>query len=405
MDWDRAHPASRLGRTLSRRAFLGHATTGAALALSIGPAGHLAAAARHGPAVWVPDERSIAQTADIFLKGLVADRSFRGSVLIARRGHVILSKGYDWADVARRVPNTPRTRFRIASITKQFTAMAILQLQDQGKLHVHDHLSAYLSPCPAAWRPITLHQLLTHTSGIPDYTNLPSYTSIMTRTLTREQLLALFRDKPLDFRPGTRWRYSNSGYAMLGIIVERVSGLSYAAFLQRHIFTPLRLANTSYDVNHPALPGHATGYATWERPAAYIDMSVPFANGCLYSTTEDLYRWDQALTSGHPALVSRQALRQMFTPYVPLNPADPHAVAYGYGWFIGYEGAHREIEHTGDINGFISANQFYPDDHLTVIYLSNLETDRGLRGPTLDLAGIALGYADCAHTWLPCSEL
>jgi CubicO group peptidase (beta-lactamase class C family) len=405
MYWNAPHSACGKQRRLSRRAFLGHATTGAALALSVGQVGHLAAVASEGRTARAPTAGSVAQTADALLSGLVAQRLFRGSVLLARRGRVILSKGYDWADVARRVPNTPRTRFRIASITKQFTAMAILQLQDQGKLSVHDHLGAYLSPCPAAWRPITLHQLLTHTSGIPDYTNFPTFASIMARTLTTEQLIALFRDKPLDFRPGTRWRYSNSGYVLLGAIVERVSGLSYAAFLQRHIFTPLNLTNTGYDVNHPALPGHATGYAAWERPAAYIDLSVAYANGCLYSTTEDLYRWDQALTSGHPALVSARTLRQMFTPFAPTDPAAPHSVAYGYGWFIGYEGAHREIEHTGDINGFISANQFYPDDHLTVIVLSNLETDRGLRTVTLDLAGIALGYADCARTWLPCSEL
>jgi CubicO group peptidase (beta-lactamase class C family) len=405
MDTNRLDRAGGVRGRFTRRAFLGQATTGAALALSLHLGAIVPAASRRRQGVRPAARGSVAQAADALLGELVAQHSFRGSVLIARHGRIILSKGYDWADVAHRVPNTPHSRFRIGSITKQFTALAILQLQDQGRLHVHDHLASYLSPCPAAWRPITLHQLLTHTSGIPDYTTFPSFPSLMTRTLTPEQLIAVFRDKPLAFPPGSRWRYSNSGYVLLGAIVERVTGLSYAAFLQQHIVTPLHLTNTGYDANHSALPGHATGYATWERPAAYIDLSVAFANGCLYSTTEDLYRWDRALRSGHPALVSARALRQMFTPYAPTDPADPQAVAYGYGWFIGYEGAHREIEHTGDINGFISANQLYPDDDLTIIYLSNLETDRGLRGPTLALAGIVLGYADCAHTWLPCSEL
>jgi CubicO group peptidase (beta-lactamase class C family) len=264
----------------------------------------------------------------------------------------------------------------------------------------------YLSACPSAWRPITLHHLLTHTSGIPDYTAFPTYPAIMGRHLSPAQLIALFRDKPLQFRPGTRWRYSNSGYAVLADLVAGVSGLPYAAFLQRHIFTPLGLTNTGYDVNHPALPGHATGYATWTRPAAYIDMSVPYGNGCLYSTVDDLYRWDQALLTGHPALVAPATLRQMFTPYVPTDPAaGSRGVAYGYGWFIGAIGRHREIEHTGDINGFLSSNQVYPDDHLTVVVLSNLESNQGLRQLTSDLAGITLGYADCAGIAQPCAEL
>jgi CubicO group peptidase (beta-lactamase class C family) len=392
-------------RTLSRGGVLRQPASAAALALALGPGGGLAAATRLGRIARAPAGRSAAQIADALLTGLVAQQSFRDSVLIAQSGRVILSKGYDWADVARHVPNTPRTPFRIGSITKQFTALAILQLQERGKLQVHDHLSDYLSPCPVAWRPVTLHHLLTHTSGIPDYTTFPSFSALMARPHTPAQLIALFRDKPLDFAPGTRWRYSNSGYVLLGYLIETLSDRTYAQFLEQSIFTPLRLTGTGYDLVHPTRPGQATGYATWARTTAAIDLSVAYAAGGLSSTVEDLYLWDRALTGGHPALASARTLRQMFTPYAPTNPADPHSVAYGYGWFIGYEGSHREMEHTGDINGFLSANQLYPNDDLTIIYLSNLETDRGLRVPTLDLAGIALGYADCAQTRLPCSEL
>ncbi|MDB5073835.1 MAG: penicillin-binding protein beta-lactamase class [Chloroflexi bacterium] len=365
----------------------------------------LAADALTAEAAAMRDDAAIAREADALLTDAVRQQLFRGSVLIARAGKIVLHKGYDWADVAHHIPNTRHTRFRIASITKQFTAMAILQLQEQGKLHVHDLVSEHLPNTPAAWRQITLQQLLTHTSGIPDYMNFPNFAAVMTRTLSPEQLIGLFRDKPLDFRPGSRWKYSNSGYNVLGYIVALRSGLSFPRFLQRHIFTPLGMADSGYDVNHPALPAHATGYASWTRPAAYMDISVAYADGSLYSTVGDLYRWDQEVTSAHPRLVSRQTMREMFTPYVPTDASHPGSMAYGYGWYIGAQGGRRYIDHTGDINGFLADNGFFPDDKVTLIVLSNLESDAGLRQITGHLAGIIFGLADCVEMRSPCVEM
>jgi CubicO group peptidase (beta-lactamase class C family) len=302
----------------------------------------------------------------------VRQKQFSGAVLLAQDGHVLLRAGFGLADVALRIPNTPTTRFRIASLTKQFTAMAILQLQDEGLLSVADHLCQFIPWCPAAWRQITVAELLTHTSGIPDYETLPGYDQLSRQHVTPAHLAALAAARRLLSRPGTRWSYSNTGYVLLGLIVERVTGRSYADFLYHHVFAPVRMRNTGYDVNHPPLPGHATGYVSGYRPAPYIDMSVAYAAGALYSTVDDLSRWDDALISGDPQLVKPAALQQMFHPWVPVSSAYPSEGAYGYGWFIDLQGT--EYDHDGDINGFVSYNAIFPRAHAEIIVLSNLES-------------------------------
>jgi CubicO group peptidase (beta-lactamase class C family) len=329
---------------------------------------------------------SLASQVDTFLTSEVENEQFSGSVLIARAGKVLFSKGYGMADWDQHVPNTPQTEFRIGSLTKQFTAMAILLLQERGKLHVQDHICLYVPHCPAAWQPITIHQLLTHTSGIPNFTAFPDFDP--SQPASPEQLIVLFKDKPLDFPPGTLYSYSNSGYVVLGYIIERVTGEPYAQFLQHTIFTPLQMRNTGYDQNHPPLPEHATGYQDWQyRPfaelvkAQYTDMSWPLAAGGLYSTVEDLYRWEQALTT--PVLVSQKSLDEMFTPYVSIcltwicpNPFTSEG--YGYGWVIAWEFAteqvpyHQVIWHNGAIPGFVAYIGRYPASKMTIIVLSNL---------------------------------
>lgn len=310
-----------------------------------------------------------------YLDDLAARDALTGSVLLARGGQVLLSRGYGLADEASKAPNTPETRFRIGSNTKQFTAMAILLLQERGKLHVQDHLCIYIVDCPAAWQPITLHHLLTHTSGIPDYINSPDFPPLIGTPATPEQLITRFKDRPLLFAPGTRWSYSNSGYTLLGYIIERVSGESYQQFLQAAIFGPLGMKDTGYDSNDPQPPAHATGYLSPGVKPVYLDMSEFYAAGALYSTVEDLYRWDEALLTHQ--LVSQQALEAMFTPSVPCpvgGCALSSDVGYGYGWFVAQESGHRLIYHWGRIDGFRSSNGFYPDDGVMVVVLSNLET-------------------------------
>ncbi len=312
---------------------------------------------------------------DIHLSDLAANGDFSGSVLLARGDTVLLSKGYGQADEERNLPNTPQTRFRIGSITKQFTAMAILLLHERGKLHVQDSVCRYVPNCPQAWQPITIHHLLIHTSGIPDYINSPEFESFIGTPATPEQLVARFRNLPLLFAPGDHWKYSNSGYTLLGYIIEHVSRKSYARFLQDNIFDPLQLRNTGYDTNTPQPPEHATGYLSAHTKPIYLDMSEFYAAGALYSTVEDLYRWDQALLAHQ--LVSEQTLKALFTPSIPCPSggcALSSDVGYGYGWFIANESNHRLIYHWGHIDGFRTTNGFYPEDRVIVIALSNLET-------------------------------
>jgi CubicO group peptidase (beta-lactamase class C family) len=181
---------------------------------------------------------------DKLLDSLTESDDFTGAVLVARNGEILLSKGYGPADQDKNLPNTPHTKFRLGSITKQFTAMAVLILQAQGKLNVQDPACLYISECPAAWKDITIHHLLTHTSGITNFTNFPDYQATKATPSSPEQTIARFKDKPLDFSPGERWSYSNSGYIVLGYIIEDVSGLSYEAFLQQNIFEPLQMKDT-----------------------------------------------------------------------------------------------------------------------------------------------------------------
>jgi CubicO group peptidase (beta-lactamase class C family) len=325
---------------------------------------------------------------DAYLQRLSDTGVLSGSVLVAQNS-MLFSKGYALADKDARIPNTPETRFRIGSVTKQFTAMAILILQESGKLRVQDSLCQYISQCPQDWQPIKLYHLLTHSSGIPDYTNFADFVATWTEPTTPEQLIARFKDMPLDFAPGSRFRYSNSGYVLLGYIIERVSGESYATFLQKHIFAPLGMRNTGYDVTNPTLPQHATDYYSgYVKPEAY-DMSVLYAAGALYSTVEDLYLWDQALA--RHTLVSQQSLDAMFTVHMPCPPpGSPGGCllrtdkGYGYGWFIAAEPEGKLIYHVGHIDGYFAYNGFYPSRDLDVVVLSNLETTDVLKiGRTL----------------------
>jgi CubicO group peptidase (beta-lactamase class C family) len=220
--------------------------------------------------------------------------------MVARDDEPLLRQGYGMANREHDVPNTPETKFRIGSVTKQFTAAAALILQEQGKLDVRATIQTYLGDCPEAWGGITVHHLLTHTSGIPDYARLPDRERRIREPTTPDALIALFRDRPLEFKPGERFAYSNSGYALLGRLIERISGKTYAEFLVEQIFTPLGMKDSGYDDARPVLKARAAGYARRQgglENAPYLDMTNPFAAGGLYSTVDDLLKWDRALAA------------------------------------------------------------------------------------------------------------
>ena len=270
--------------------------------------------------------------------------------------------------------NTVHTNFRIASLTKQFTAACILLLQERGRLNVHDPIARYLSGLPAAWQPITVHQLLTHTSGVPNYTSSPEIAKIDRTGATPQQMIELVANEPLEFRPGTNWNYSNTGYILLGMIVEKVSGHSYADFLKANIFEPLGMSDSGYDNPTDVIKERASGYDITDGRIAnadFIDMSVPYAAGGIYSTVEDMYRWNEAL-SEPSKLLSADSLKQMFTEYPEAAHEGQH---YGYGVVISRLKFGRLLYyHGGGVEGFSSSIQRYPEDRVCIITLSNFDS-------------------------------
>ena len=319
-----------------------------------------------------------------YLNNLAKSNRFSGSALVARDGKVLFSKGYGLANVEFDVPNTPQTKFRLGSITKQFTAAAILLLQERGKLSVRDPICKYFEACPSAWSEVTIHHLLSHTGGIPNFTNFPDYLPKMMMPVTTQEMIGRFKDKPLEFKPGEKWNYSNSGYFLLGFIIEKASGETYESFLQKNIFEPLKLSNTGYDHFDTIMKKRATGYSLVNGKmvnSLYIDMTQPYSAGSLYSTVEDLFLWNEALFNGK--FLSEKSREMMMTPIMN---------GYGYGLGIQTRSNRKVISHGGGINGFSTFIARFPDTKLTVVVLRN--TDYGSPNPgqiSNDLAGIALG--------------
>ena len=293
-----------------------------------------------------------------------ARNEFMGSVLVAQNGHVILNKGYGFANLEWKIPNSPATKFRLGSTTKQFTAAAILLLEEQGKLSLQDLVKKHLPDAPTAWDQMTIFHLLTHTAGIPNFTDFPEVSALMTQATTPDQLLSCFRNKPLEFQPGENYKYTNSGYTLLGLLIEKISGQNYSSFLQQNIFDPLGMKDSGYDSNTAIIPDRSSGYEQGTaglENATYIHMSIAFSSGGLYSTTEDLLRWEQGLFGDK--LLKTESLKKMITPF----KSD-----YALGLFVRSENGHKVIEHGGTIAGFRAAFYHYPEDQLTVIVLGNL---------------------------------
>jgi CubicO group peptidase (beta-lactamase class C family) len=304
---------------------------------------------------------------DAWLSQTGADGTFSGSVLIAEKGQILLNRGYGLADREQKTPNSPQTRFYIGSVSKQFTAMAILMLQSQGRLNVQDLICKYIEDCPAAWKDITIHHLLVHTSGM---IVMPTDSSYPENPITPRQLLERFKDAPLDFQPGERISYSNCGYWVLGYIIEHVSGQTYKDFIQQWIFEPLDMHDSGYDRDARSL---AVGYVDQNTaaPAKVIESSFLYSAGALYSTVEDLYRWDKALYTDQ--LISQELLEKMFTPQVSLYPEATGSVAYGYGWIVLDNLGRQMVGHGGALDGFRAWLFRYPADRITIILLSNQE--------------------------------
>ena len=291
------------------------------------------------------------------------------AVIVVQDGKPVLRKGYGLANVELSVAIAPEMVFRIGSVTKQFTAAAILKLVEAGKLSLSDEIGRFLPDYPTRGRRITVEQLLNHTSGIKSLTGMQSWHSHTREDWTPTQLIAFFQNEPLDFEPGTGWKYNNSGYTLLGAIIEKVSGKKYEDFLTEAIFVPLGMERTRYGSDGPIIAGRVEGYQRTPGGivnAPYLSMTLPYSAGALVSTVDDLARWQAALD--RDGFLSAESRRRMWSPVIL---PDGTATRYGFGWGIwSYEG-HAVVEHGGAINGFVSANMRLPDDRVYVAVLSN----------------------------------
>jgi CubicO group peptidase (beta-lactamase class C family) len=296
---------------------------------------------------------------------------FNGSVLVAESGKVIYKKGFGLANIEWNIPNKPDTKFRLGSITKQFTSMLILQLVEQGKIDIQGKLSDYLPYYRKdTGSKVTIHHLLTHSSGIPSYTSIPNFFEDMSRDpYPVEEFVKKYCSGDFQFETGSRYVYNNSGYFLLGAIIEEITGKTYEEVLNEKIFLPLGMENSGYDRHGPVIPNRASGYSNafdGYTNAPYLDMSLPYAAGSLYSTVEDLYLWDQALYT--EKLLSAKMKELMFTP---------HIANYGYGWGIRQKSLPdskeklTSISHGGGINGFNTLIERLVDDKHLIVLLNN----------------------------------
>ena len=314
-------------------------------------------------------DKVLAKKINAFLEKTYPANEPGAAVLAVKDGKVILRKGYGMANLELGVPIKPEMVFRIGSITKQFTAVAIMKLAEEGKLSVTDDIKKYLPDYPTHGHTITIHHLLNHTSGIKSYTSVQEILSLMRKDMKPGELIDLFKNQPMDFAPGEQFLYNNSGYFLLGAIIEKVSGKSYEAYIDENIFKPLGMSSSYYGSNTRIIPLRASGYEKGEkgiRNADYLSMTLPYAAGSLLSTVDDLHRWYQALEAGK--VLSQKSLEQMYTP-TKLNNGKTQN--YGYGWSLGTFSGEKTIEHGGGINGFITDAVRVPEKKVFVTVLTN----------------------------------
>ena len=302
---------------------------------------------------------------DEYINSAVSVSKFNGSVLIARKGEIILQKGYGYKNFSLKISNDSNSIFQIGSLTKSFTAAVILKLQEEGKLSVEDKLSKYFPQVKGADE-ITLKELLNHTSGLYNYADEigPEDSAIVSHPVTHQTVLNVFINKPLLFKPGAKFSYCNSDYYLLGMIIEQITGMRYDQIVRKWIFTPLGMTHSGFDFINLKDSARASGYVTIA-PGKYIpniqwDSTVTYAPGAIYSTTGDLYKWNRAIAAQR--ILSPMSWQQAFTPGLG---------KYGYGWWIDSMFSRKYINHSGGLPGFMSYFVYFPDDDVSIILLSN----------------------------------
>ena len=317
-----------------------------------------------------PPAPSIEAVDGIVQKAMQTRQFPAASIAVIKDGKVVVARGYGFSDVEKSTKATEQTVYQLASVTKQFTAAGILLLVEGGKVSLDGKITDILPGLPAAWSPVTVRHLLTHTSGIKSYTDVFGETKVAdSQVFTSDQILALVKDAPLQSVPGAKFAYCNTGYYLLGMIIEKASGKPYATFLGERIFTPLGMTATGLDDYADARPIRARGYATTNgqtKPAEHTHPTQPFAAGALVSTVVDLAKWDAALTA-----------RKLLTPasyaamWTPMTLADGKPSPYAFGWQVDPYRGHARQAHGGGISGFSTFIARFPDDKLTIVALVN----------------------------------
>jgi CubicO group peptidase (beta-lactamase class C family) len=297
---------------------------------------------------------------DAYLSRLTNMGQFSGAILIGRGDRVLLRRGYGLADRERRVPFTPETPHQVASISKMFTAFATLKLRDAGKLRLTDSICVHLAPCPAVWRTITVRHLMRHTSGIPDYERRlvlysPAYLAFMTRPDATKRILETAYTQALEFKPGTRFVYSNTGYIVLSRLIERASGMPFNQAIQQLVLEPAGLKNTSMLESSTAPDGLSNGYTSgWQR-VPRLALTPPAGDAALVSTLDDLLRWNRIMDTDPHA-------EEIFSPGLG---------GYGFGWFVDARFGRKRLIHTGELPGARTVFARFPRERLTIIVFSN----------------------------------
>jgi D-alanyl-D-alanine carboxypeptidase len=327
-----------------------------------------------------PSAEDIAKRIDVLAKEALSRPVAGISIAVARDGQVVFARGYGLANIEHAVAVTPNTIFHIASISKNILAAVVLQLADQGKLRLDDDVTRYVPESPTHGHHVTVRQLLNHTSGIYSFTSLPEAANNERFDLTHEQVLGLIKDKPLEFEPGTSWRYDNSAFYLAGMVVERVTRQEYGQYVREHIFNPLGMSSASMCDARMVVPHLSSGYEVDHGTlvnAAFTSWKLPFAAGAICATAEDLLKWQAALDGGR--VLSASSLKLMRTPG---RLSDGTLIDYGLGTRFGSLDGHPVLGHTGSGGGFNSVLESFPDDHLTIVVLMN--TGYGA-GPSLAL--------------------
>lgn len=343
------------------------------------------------------EAQNLDKTVDAILSEKYKSDQPGATALIAKDGKVIYRNAFGMANLELGVPMKPENVFEIGSITKQFTAVSILMLQEQGKLKVTDPLSKYMADYPEQGKNVSIHQLLNHTSGIKSYTGMPSFMSRAREDMTPTELIDVFKNEPMDFEPGSEYAYNNSAYIILGHIIEVVSGKSYAEFIEENIFDKLGMKNSYYGSHSKIIKNRAYGYQPIDggyRNADYLSLTLPYAAGSIMSCVDDLLLWSQAIHNN--TLISEESKKLAFTEG---KTTQGSRIYYGYGWSIDEINGTPTIEHGGGIFGYTTYGVYVPSENLYAIVLTNTNGNNPT-DVTVEIASHALGkpYKSVAKT-------